>query len=173
MKNKRKIIICIICCLVILSVCICFKGIKGKENVDKNKFEIDIAEFNLKKRTKLVLEDEVLIGNNLKELQNNFYDIKLQNNKDGVYIYLNKLWYLEYDETYIEDEYLANICREIVRLMDEIEEKEEMEYRLYKYIKENFEKVKKGGEAESFTYNKLNISSSCIDGECVLKIKRE
>ena len=171
MKNKILIIF-IFSVLLIVSIYMCLKNFEKTKEANKEKFNIDITAFKVKDRAKLIIGQTVLIGNNLNELQNNFYDVKLENTLEGINIYLNKLWYSEYDNTFIQDEYLANICREIVNLIEEAEI-EEFEYNLYKYIKENFLKIKKGEKIEGFKYNNLNVTSQCVQGECVLNIKRE
>ena len=92
-----------------------------------------------------------------KELENNFCDIKIQSTDNGVVIDLNKLWYETYGEDYIQDDYLAQICREITNRLNVKGDSEQIEYAMYKYIKDNYIKVREGESIEEILTDEINM----------------
>lgn len=172
---KKPVIITII--TVILLVCTMlihyFVFVNNRANEDvKVDSEIQITEFNVQGRVTLKTDNSIYIGNNLKELENNFYDVKIINTKSGVAVYLNKLWYENYGEDYIQDEYLAKICRELSGKLNQSNETEQFEYILYKYIKDNYVKIRKNESVEKMMTDTFNMSF-CLENNVVkLKIQR-
>lgn len=169
---KKTIIILIsitVFCLILLFT---FFKIFSIKNINKqNKLDVDISTFNIKNRTKLMCENDLLIGNNIKELENNFFDIKLTIEEKSLVIYLNKLWYSSYDKDYIQSDYLAQICRQISKSLNV--SNIEYEYTLYKLIKENFSKVKHGKVKKNVQDEQFEMYLSHFDGMCKLEIKRK
>jgi len=169
----KKIIIFLVLAIFVLLVAIVAVVLRKDEVSDISNTTIDISKFNLDNRAKLFVNEELLIGGNIKELENGYYDFKLANKAGVVVITLNKLWYEEYGIDYIQDEYLAKICREIVKCMEITYEKEEFEYQLYKYIKDNYLKVKEGQDIEKIEVDKISIWAKSINSECIVYLKVE
>ena len=145
MKNEKKLIIVgIIVLLVVLTIIgiVVFKKDKQVNNMNKN--TLQILDFEIKNRKVITKDNEIIVGNNEKEIQNGYYDLKITNNGTGVNIYLNKLWYEKYNDDYIQEDYLAQIVREIIRQLKIEENKEDIEYELYKYLFNNYLKAKEG-----------------------------
>lgn len=145
-RDNKKIIIAI--CIVIL-ICFCLLmviKIKSKGDNQNQRDCFKIESFNIDGRVSYIDNDNILIGQNLKELQNGFYDLKIVNQNDHVVIYLNKLWYEYYGEDFIQDDYLAEICRCIVNKLqnneEQNQERQDLEYMLFKYIKDNYNSVR-------------------------------
>ena len=75
------------------------------------------------------------------------------------------------DET--EVSFLNEIVDKVVELLEIDNVKEDVSYELYKYIKQNFLKVKNNEVAENIELEEFKISSKTIDGECVINIERK
>lgn len=143
MKHRLVQIVCITLIILIIIIAIfCFNNNNIKEQKNKDNKIIQIIDFYVEDRSILKIGKEILVGNNIKELENDFYDIKIVNLDNYVEIYLNKLWYETFGKDYIQDEYLAKICREIARKINYKDSVEEVDYILYKYIKNNYIKAK-------------------------------
>lgn len=153
--------------LACLGLALCF--VINKTNDDKKQTlnsdsnNLQITQFNVDGRVTLKKDDAIYVGNNLKELENNFYDIKIVNTKDGIVIYLNKLWYETYGLDYIQNEYLARICRELSDRLNVENSSEQFEYLLYKYIKDNYVKVRQNEQVERITTDKLSLKLELED----------
>ena len=173
-KNK---ITWLIIFLLIMSFFICVSLIKNIENKTNNQVDIpeviDLSGFEIKNRVKLVKDKTVYIGENLKELENGFYDIKIFALNNTLEVTLNKLWITKWNQEYIEDKYLIEIVKCVVDTLKIDNVKEDVEYELYKYIKQNFLKVKNKEMVEKLELENITVSAKTIAGECVLYIKKE
>ena len=160
-KNIRKIVIllAVIAVLILITVFILKVGSKGdNENQELSSSNLfQITDFNIQNRAVLKKDNAIYVGNNTKELENNFCDIKIQNTDNGVAIDLNKLWYETYGEDYIEDNYLAQICRELTYRLRVKGDSEQIEYVMYKYIKDNYIKVREGEVIEDILTDEINM----------------
>lgn len=173
MKKRVMIVAAILVCLilgVILSLLLVKENKEGAEFASSN--NIQVTEFSIADRTTLKKDSSIYIGNNVKELENNFYDIKILNTQSGIVVYLNKLWYETYGEDYIQDEYLARICRELSSRLNVGNETEQFEYVLYKYIKDNYVKVRQNEPVENIATDILNLSFELEDNIVKLIIQR-
>lgn len=172
MKKPVIVIIAVISCLVCLATVLC---LTSNNNNDVNdtlpENVVKITSFNIEGREILKVDDEIYVGNNLKELQNNFYDIKIQNTNDGANVYLNKLWYENYGDDYIQDEYLAEICRQLSGNLNIQSGAEQFEYVLYKYIKDNYVKVRQNETIEQIVTDKLTLNLKLEDYVVKLEIR--
>ena len=171
MKKKVIIVIAIVLICVALVIAIMFKNKEEINNKSKSMQTIQITDFNIDNRVTLKKENNLLLGNNTKELENNFYDIKITNTSEGVEVYLNKLWYENYGQDYIQDEYLAKICRELSSKLNVQETTEEFEYLLYKYVKDNYIKVRQGENIEEIQTDKLSLKFELEDSVAKLIIR--
>lgn len=158
--------------LVLLIVIATLTFIKFSNKKKSDVWKVDVTEFNIAGRARCVLDNSVSIGNNEKELENGYYDLKLTYESGQVEVNLNKLWCENYDDNYIEDEYLAKICRELVRVIKIDNIDKESEYLFFKYIKENFNNVKQEKTAEDIQIKEYNIHLGSDEGMCKLVIKR-
>ena len=165
------VVLIILILVIIFSFCV-LKNDKTKENNFQN-LNIDIQNFQLENRAMLFNNNELLIGENQKELQNGYYDVKVLKVSNGLMVYLNKLWYEKHEEDNIHEEYLAKICRELVKCLNVQSENEEIEYQLYKYIKENYLDIRNGENKDKIKVDKVIIDSTSIDNQCVINIKVE
>ncbi len=163
---------------LIISFFICVSLImnaNGKTNNDDEGVveTIDLSKFEINNRAKLVKDKTVYIGENLKELENSFYDIKISTINNTLEVTLNKLWQTKWDKDYIEDKYLIEIVKCIVNTLEIDSVKEDVEYELYKYIKQNFIKVKNKESVEKLELESIIVNAEHKEGECVLYIKKE
>ncbi len=176
-NNKYKwLIIVILMLLIYISFLLCIANKKRSSKESKNeiyKETININTFEIKNRIKLIKNNKLYIGENLKELENDFYDIKISTLDSGLEVTLNKLWRYEVNKEYIEDDYLIEIVDQIVELLGIENVKEDVNYELYKYIKQNFLKVKNNEQVEPLELEEFNVCSKSIDGECVIYIERK
>lgn len=174
MKKERGVIF-IVLIILILNIIFAFCMLRKENEKTKNTLDtsVNLQNFYIENRTRLFLNDELLVGENKKELENGYYDFKVAKSKDGLIIYLNKLWYGEYEQDYIQDEYLAKICRGLVKCLNVEDENEEIEYQLYKHIKENYLDIRNGEKKEKIEVDNIIIDSKSIDNQCVLYIKVE
>lgn len=159
-KNIKKtvIVLAVITPIVLTTLFILklrSKDNNEKEEVSSNSFQI--TDFSIENRAVLKKDNAIYVGNNTRELENNFCDIKIQNIDSGVVIDLNKLWYETYGEDYIQDHYLAQICREITQRLNVKGDSEQIEYAMYKYIKDNYIKVRKGEIVEDILTDEINM----------------
>ena len=153
---KKWIVIIAILVSLLAVVIIVSNNVNEESNIQNIDYILKISDFHIKDRASLKKPHEISVGNNIKELENGYYDFKINNVNDQIDIYLNKLWYEEHDKDYIQDEYLANICREIDKQLNTGEQ--EFEYFLYKYIKDNYAKVKEGIAVERISLNNIVLS---------------
>lgn len=155
----KKVIIIILEIVVIVGMALYLvsQGNDETESEIEAKNVIEITDFSIEDRTSLKANGAIYVGNNLKELENNFYDIKIQNTESGIVVYLNKLWHENYGKDYIQDDYLAKICRELSSRLNMQNDTEQFEYVLYKYIKDNYIKVRQNETVEEILTDKLNL----------------
>lgn len=174
LKNKKKIIVIVIIIFVCLVVCLwmMLKKAQRNENKVENPINLHIAHFNIEGRATLMVGDSICLGNNIKELENGFYDIKILNNEYGVEVHLNKLWYDSYGKDFIQDEYLAKICREISNRLNAKNNKAQLEYVLYKYIKDNYINVKQNEHVQEIVTDELKLGLELEDSIVKLIIQR-
>ncbi len=160
-KNIRKIVILLAVIAVLILIAVFISKVGSKEDNEKqslsssNRFQI--TDFNIQNRTIIKKDNAIYLGNNTKELENNFCDIKIQNTDNGVVIDLNKLWYETYGDDYIQDDYLAQICREITNRLNIKGDSDQIEYAMYKYIKDNYIEVREGEVIEDILTDEINM----------------
>ena len=169
----KKVIIITLAMVIILGLVLYFvpQSSNKAELAVENNTVIQITDFNIEGRKSLKIDNIIYVGNNLKELKNNFYDIKIQSTESDVVVYLNKLWYENYGEDYIQDEYLAKICRELSSRLNMQNDTEQFEYVLYKYIKDNYIKVRQNETVEEILTDKLNLKLELRDDVVKLIIR--
>ena len=143
----------------------------NKDIILDNRKVLSVNNFNIDGRTVFKLGNNIYIGNNLKELENGFYDIRLQNIDSGICVYLNKLWYENYGKDYIQDDYLARICRELCSKLNVQNNTEEFEYMLYKYVKDNYTKVRNNEEVEKVITEDISMEFELEDNIVKLIIR--
>lgn len=166
--NKKYLLIIVLCVLFALAIIF---NIKTSQKEDKNINKLKVTNFELKERVTINQDNELVVGENEKEIENGFFDLKVINEEDEITILLNKLWYKKCNENYIEDDYLANICRKIVENLNLNDNNEDLEYILYKYIKENYLKARMGEKIENIVLDKMIISLDSYLDMARLKIK--
>lgn len=158
MKKISAITVVII--IAILFGCFMLSN-KSKQKEEKGKDmdlkQVQITNFSIQDRVVIKKNNAIYVGNNQKELENDFYDIKIENKQEGIVVYLNKLWYESYGHDYIQDEYLARICRELSYRLNMESKEEQFEYVLYKYIKDNYMKVRQNEQVEKIMTDSLNL----------------
>ena len=161
MKNINKKYIALAVIIVLVLTTLFILNLNGNENNEKQQVSssnlFQITDFNIKNRTVLKKDNAIYVGNNIKELENNFCDIKIQNTENSVVIDLNKLWYETYGNDYIQDDYLAQICREITNRSNVKGDSEQIEYAMYKYIKDNYIKVREGESVEVILTDEISM----------------
>lgn len=166
----RKVII-ISACIVIVCVLSIFILRKSKTEETKAIEKIEITNFSVKDRIVIHKNNSIYVGNNIKELENDFYDVKITNNQNDVEVYLNKLWYKTYGSDYIQDEYLAAICRQLAANINIASSKDNLEYFIYKYIKDNYTKVRNGDRIEVLDVENLELALEYYEGMAKLTIR--
>ncbi len=84
-----------------------FKDKKNKINIEE---KIDIREI-VKDRTLVEEENKIVIGNNEKEIQNQYFDIKIEVFSDNIKVFFNKLLKknIVKDGIYVDEEYLYQV----------------------------------------------------------------
>lgn len=84
-----------------------FKDKKNKINIEE---KIDIREI-VKDRTLVEEENKIVIGNNEKEIQNQYFDIKIEVFSDNIKVFFNKLLKKNVvkDGIYVDEEYLYQV----------------------------------------------------------------
>ena len=165
----KKVLIFIAIVMLVIAI---ITGIVFKKNnhTTRLKCKIKIEEFNIKDRTSVKNGSVILVGENVKELDNGYYDLKIVNG-EVLEIYLNKLWYKKFNKSYIQDDYLANICHEIVFRINIKDYNDELEYLLYKYIKDNYVNVRNNKVIEDINLEELTVSLKVKDNIPILEIK--
>lgn len=159
----KKTVILIFIVVFLMGIFLCLRLNKNSDDTSKESSNLQITNFEMEGRTVLKKQNDIFIGNNIKELENGFYDIKISGLSQGVDIYLNKLWYKNYDEDYIQEDYLAKTCRELSRQMFGASQTEDFEYTLYKYIKDNYAKVRNREEVQPLLLDKINMEFELED----------
>lgn len=135
-----------------------------KDNTEVvNENNIRITDFELEDRTIIKTNKGIYVGSNEKELENNFYDIRITNTENTIHVYLNKLWYETYGKDYIQDDYLARICRELANRLNVDSEAEQFEYVLYKYVKDNYIKVRQNELIDEMLMERFSLKLELED----------
>ena len=173
LNNKYMWLGILILTVISISFLVCISNKSKHKDEIQSDLIIDITTFKLKDRVRLIKNDKVYIGENLKQLENNFYDIKISTLNTGIELTLNKLWRYKVNNEYIEDEYLIEIVDKLVELMKIKNVKEDVSYELYKYIKQNFLKIKNGEVVSNLELEEFKIHSKTVEGECVIYIERK
>lgn len=166
-----KKVIVISACIVIVCLLSIFVLRKPKTEETKAIEKIKITNFSVKDRIVIHKNNSIYVGNNIKELENDFYDVKIMNNENDVEVYLNKLWYKTYGSDYIQDEYLAAICRQLAANINIASSKDNLEYFIYKYIKDNYTKVRDGEKIEVLGVESLELALEYYKGMAKLTIR--
>lgn len=131
------IVILIILILLLFS---CFK--KDKQEINLNYLYECIDD-----RACITQEQVMLIGENEKELQNGYYDFKIENVERGIKAYINKLWYRKFNENMYEQEYAKKIYEYISKVLSSranVKLNENEEKWIYDSICESYVRVKNG-----------------------------
>ena len=146
---------------LLISICVCIlfcvKHTKNENTNTANVNDIRISTFEIKDRVSITKNNEIYIGANKKELDNNFYDIKISTQSGKIKLTLNKLWRYKCNNEYIEDEYLIEIVDKVTEILDIHASKQDISYELYKYIKQNFLKVKNNEKVTMLELEKIKI----------------
>ena len=169
--KKRTVIVSILLILVGSILYVFLSSSEEVKTVQMEEQNLRIDEFNIKDRIIIKKENAIYVGNNIKELENDFYDIKIVNSNSQINIYLNKLWYKTYGKDYIQYDYLVSICRELTEELNIENREEEFEYILYKYIKDNYVKIRQNIKAEQIETNKLSLAFELEDNIVKLMIR--
>ena len=152
-------IIVLLALLTMLGIaCVVLKSTISEE---QSKAILKIVDFEIKDRICIKQGETIYLGNSKKEIFNDFYDVKVVNKESSVDIYLNKLWYENYGQDFIQDEYLARICRKIIENFEPKSNKEEAEYMLFKYIKDNYVQVRDNAEVQKVEIENMVFSLVC------------
>ena len=139
------------------------KSLQLQTSKKTSELNLNLSEIVLKDREVKIIDGNLYVGNNEKEIENGFFDIKIEDLKvsediNECNIYFNKLWYENYGTDYIQDEYLAEICRQIVKAISKKQEMDDFEYELYKYVKDNYMDVLKE------EYKEINFGNIVLKG---------
>lgn len=142
-------------------------------NISKERIEVAINE-SIKDRCNIYSDDCILVGENDKQLENGFYDIKfdlenikLEDNRNLV-IHINKLWKNFNDKLY-EESYID----EVVTVIEKIFGKEENTNKLKENIKEEYIKSKsleENLEKKSLKFNDIAVDLETTDKELIVTI---
>lgn len=119
-KIKFFLLMLVILCIVFIIV----DFLKSNNRNDlNNKLNISLARMktfldeNITNRKVIILENEILIGENEKQLENNYYDIKVSNqNDEKIIININKLWKM-FDEKLYEKQYVYEVSNSISHIL--------------------------------------------------------
>lgn len=129
---------------------------------------------NIDNRQFIKQDNCISIGYNKKELENGYYDIKINVDNNKVDIHINKLW-KNFNKLLYEKEYVIELVSSICDIF-EIEESNQKEI-LINYIIDGYTKSKKIDKEKEkindLNVDKIKIRSEIIDSHLVLTICRE
>lgn len=139
------------------------------ENLDKigNQF---------KNRYTAVIKGDVYVGNNKKEIENNYYDLKFSVSKsgNGINIYINKLFKNALNENIYDDNYLAELVICINKIYNlGLNDNEIVEFK--KYIKDIYLAIRTSyvenvDKSTTILIKKFNITSIIKDNIIVIEM---
>ena len=141
MSNKYAVITFVIV-FVVIAIAMCCMKTKVEENI-----ELRYIKECIESRICQEVNGEYFIGNNLKELENGYYDIKIINTQKGVNLAFNKLWYKQFNLNLYEQDYVNIIVRYISNMILKktfVKLSEEELNVIYNDILDGYIKVKKG-----------------------------
>lgn len=156
---------------------------KEVELVNNNKTQIILKTPVFKDRAVLKYENSIVIGDNLAELENGFFDLNIilkDKDKGIVEIYINKLWYRKFEKDYIDNLYLREIVKalsysitlENVKNADQTTNLKLYEENLYQYIYEEYTSLRKNeNNFKEITIGDKLFKSENVEG--MLKITIE
>lgn len=170
LKQKCVVVIILVLVLAVFIGILCIKN-KNKTKEKLVTVNIDLNSISIKNRESLLKDNILYIGENKKQLENGYYDIKIVNEKNRVIVYLNKLWYAQIDNNYIQDEYLVNLTRQIALGLSNVKNRSDLEYVLFKYIKDNYISSRNKSNVENVYYENLIVSLTEEDSMSKLVIE--
>lgn len=84
---------------------------------DTKKEQLVLPSFEYKKTVSKLSKMSLIVGSNLKEIQNGYYDFKIINYVNYIKVYINKLWVNFESSQLVEDEYLDKLltyCSDVI-----------------------------------------------------------
>lgn len=137
------------------------------QNVSIERIE-NISKENIKDRCVFKEDNYILIGENLKQLENGFYDIKFELNDKKLVVYVNKLW-KNFNENLYEEKYIDEIIstfQKIFEVEGEIGDIRECLKEEYINTKNEEENVNK----KTFELSGIKVDLENLDKEVVMTI---
>ncbi|MBR5227723.1 MAG: hypothetical protein IKV94_03705 [Clostridia bacterium] len=92
--------------VTLLLILIIVRFVTNINNEQESLGEFRIVRECLDERFCKCEEDVIIIGNNEKQIQNGFYDVKIAIKNQSLTVNLNKLWYKKFNENLYEIEYV-------------------------------------------------------------------
>lgn len=157
-KTRKKVLVWLVAIssalILMLAVYINSNNMEERVNVNKSEFGNEpnisieriysILNENMKDRCVLKANTSVLIGENSKQLENGFYDIKFELKSKSLIVYVNKLWKVFNEELY-EEEYINEVMIALQKIIDVSDDLNE----LRTCLKSEYIKTKKNEEIQN------------------------
>lgn len=89
---------------------------KNEQNISIERID-SIVKENIKDRSVFKEDNYILIGENIKQLENGFYDIKFELDNEMVIVYVNKLW-KDFNENLYEEKYIDEVITAFQKIFD-------------------------------------------------------
>lgn len=103
--------------ILLFVIVIIFISFVNLKNTTKNTQEIQYLQECLDERICIKKNGHWLVGNNIKELENGYYDFIICNTEKGIKININKLWFKSFNEKLYEEEYVDMLCSYISKIV--------------------------------------------------------
>lgn len=165
MKQWKQWITLIVFVLSGVIICIVFNKKINKE------ISLSVMHQCIENRACLDKEKELLIGNSEKELENNYYDIKVIEQNGKIYLYINKLWKTEFVEQLYEERYVNELVEYVACVVNKTYKLDTVSFKnavVSGYI------ASKNGSEYAFEINdkNINIKLYSLNYELVVEVEK-
>lgn len=162
--------------LIIVLIIFSVVFIVMKENMSRKELlinkEVDFSKYDIKDRYEYTDGKFLKIGKNQKELENDYYDVKINNEKNNLLIYINKLVKNDDFQNFIDSGYLIEI-NNIIQDITGIDGLYELIYEKFLYLRNNnIDNISEGNIIENISMNGYIINFSTYDNMLVIRINK-
>lgn len=180
-KKQKQYLIIAILVLLLVGIIYLISNYKIDEINDDKQFDISfykVEEFtkrNIDNREILKVDKNLLIGYSKKELENGYYDLKIYEENDTLFMHLNKVW-KEFNDKLYEEKYVEQIVNSILNVFELNSKNAQKE--IYEYIIEGY-KVSKGlidnnlSNEKGLKIESIEVKRKIVNSELILSVSKE
>lgn len=158
---------------IILLIFNIFKNTKTRNQISNKYLDTNFEKYDISGRIEIVSDRSLLIGKNIKELENGYFDVKIERNQDGFIIYINKLVKSDISDSFIDKDYLIEV-NNIIYDITGVDSLIELIKNKFLCLRENknLDDASMAEISEKFSIKDNKVRFDCEDNMLVIKIKK-